>query len=306
MTKFAQHVHATSLLLALLLLVGGRTASASDTIETIDVPVDLPVSGTFPEDINNFGAVVGRFGIGGGQSRCFLQVGKFLTGILFPNRPIDPTSTLAAPRCVAINDRGQIVGTFVDQDLTERSFLFSDGLFLPIDQPTGATLGAAGINRLGTIVGSLIQPNGMLRGFSLSKGELTIFSTPTGGGAGANAINDRGDIVGNALAAMGTTGFLLSRGRFTTIAVPGSATTQANDINNFGQVAGTFQNNLEGFRGFVLSRGRFVIVDVPEATDTFVTGINDFGEIVGTFTSSNGDNVGFRANFRAFRELGRH
>ena len=62
-----------SLLLSLLVLASTRAAHASDAIELIDVSTDSPISFTQPEDINNFGTVLGQFGVGGGQSRCFLQ-----------------------------------------------------------------------------------------------------------------------------------------------------------------------------------------------------------------------------------------
>jgi probable HAF family extracellular repeat protein len=45
-----------------------------------------------------------------------------------------------------INNRGQIVGEYVDHELNLHGFLLSDGVFTTVDPPDGINVSATGIN----------------------------------------------------------------------------------------------------------------------------------------------------------------
>src|SRR4029077_10073708 len=81
-----------------------------------------------------------------------------------------------------INERGDIVGIFVDSNSVTRGFVrFSNGSFsAPIVDPNdtvGFTEGR-GINNSGTVVGDYSSPDGNSHGFFLSGGTFTEYDVP--------------------------------------------------------------------------------------------------------------------------------
>ena len=74
----------------------------------------------------------------------------------------------------AINDQGQIVGTFPDASGVYHGFLLSGGQYTTLDDPnagTGAGQGtlAFGINDSGQIVGPYVDASGVVHGFLATK-----------------------------------------------------------------------------------------------------------------------------------------
>jgi hypothetical protein len=131
-----------------------------------------------------------------------------------------------------INDRGQIVGEYVDAGNVPHGFLLDKaGRFTPIDVPGAKATNAAKINNRGQIVGAYS--------------------------------NDTTDLDANGVPRRG---FVLDKhGRFTRLDVPGARSSQALDINDRGQVSGDYQDADGVFRGYVWERGRFRTVDGPRA-----------------------------------------
>src|SRR5437762_2354330 len=81
-----------------------------------------------------------------------------------------------------INERGDVVGEFIDSSGVTRGFVrFSDGSFsAPIVDPNdtvGFTEGR-GINNSRTVVGDYATPDGNLHGFFLSGGTFTEYDVP--------------------------------------------------------------------------------------------------------------------------------
>jgi probable HAF family extracellular repeat protein len=64
-----------------------------------------------------------------------------------------------------INNRGQIVGTFIDARDVAHGYLLDDGRFTTIDPPASTTTEAVGINGRGEIVGVFIDAGGVAHGF---------------------------------------------------------------------------------------------------------------------------------------------
>jgi hypothetical protein len=150
-----------------------------------------------------------------------------------------------------INERGDIVGIFLDSSGVSRGFVrFKDGSFsAPIVDPNdtvGFTEGR-GINNPGTVVG------------------------------------DYGTSDGN------THGFFLSGGTFTTYDVPGALSTVVLGINNPGDFTGTFSNDDVIFQAFVNIGGTLTSFSVPGAAATLAYDITDSKRlVVGYYVDASG------------------
>src|SRR2546425_767748 len=99
-----------------------------------------------------------------------------------------------------INERGDIVGVFLDSNLVSRGFVrFSDGSFsAPIVDPNdtvGFTEGR-GINNSRTVCGDYLGSDGNLHSFFLSDGTFTEYDVPGALQTNLLGINDPGDFTG--------------------------------------------------------------------------------------------------------------
>ena len=99
-----------------------------------------------------------------------------------------------------INERGDIVGVFIDSNLVERGFVrFSNGSFsAPIVDPNdtvGFTEGR-GINNSRTVCGDYASPDGNNHGFFLSGGTFTEYDVAGAPSTIVLRINDPGDFTG--------------------------------------------------------------------------------------------------------------
>jgi probable HAF family extracellular repeat protein len=227
---------------------------------------------------------------------------------------IDHPDAVAETGATSINNRGQIVGGYIDAEGTTRGFLLDKGVFTTIDHPDAvAETGATSINNRGQIVGGYIDAEGTTRGFLLDDGAFTPIDHPdaaSGPGAGtvARDINKRGQIVGFYLDAEGTAhGFLRDKeGVFTPIDHPDApqkpiAGTAVYGINDHGQIVGFhFDVAAESTRGFLLgshddpsAEGVFTAIDVPGAIDTLPSAIDNRGQIVGGYSDAGGTAHGF-------------
>ena len=99
-----------------------------------------------------------------------------------------------------INERGDIVGEFIDSSGVTRGFVrFSDGSFsAPIVDPNdtvGFTEGR-GINNSRTVGGDYVVSDGNLHSFFLSGGTFTEYDVPGAVQTDLLSINDPGDFTG--------------------------------------------------------------------------------------------------------------
>jgi hypothetical protein len=144
--------------------------------------------GTFGIGINNDGQVSGNYVDAGGVYHGFLlshgHDGQYTT-LDDPN-----AGTAAGQGTVAygLNDRGQIVGYYVDAGSVFHGFLLSHGQYTTLDDPkaaAGAFQGtdAVGISASGKIVGTYIDSNNLDHGFlaTLSKCDSGAEINPPGG-----------------------------------------------------------------------------------------------------------------------------
>src|SRR6476619_1826047 len=136
-----------------------------------------------------------------------------------------------------INERGDIVGIFLDSNLVSRGFVrFSDGSFsAPIVDPNdtvGFTEGR-GINNSRTVVGDYATSDGNQHGFFLSGGTFTEYDVPGAVTTDVLGINDPGDFTGTFDPGSGILqAFISVGGTLTSFSVPAAISTLAYEINN--------------------------------------------------------------------------
>src|SRR5713101_5324781 len=140
-----------------------------------------------------------------------------------------------------INERGDIVGIFLDSLGVSRGFVrFSNGSFsAPIVDPNdtvGFTEGR-GINNPGTVCGDFASPDGNTHGFFLSGGTFTEYDVPGAVSTDVLGINDPGDFAGDFDDGSGISqGYVNIGGTITSFSVPGALSTIAYEINNSKQL----------------------------------------------------------------------
>jgi FG-GAP-like repeat len=216
-----------------------------------------------------------------------------------------------------INDGGDIVGYYVDQNGDRHGFLKSGGSYVEvpiIGLPFESEFN--GINDSGDIAGIVpgtsAQPgffgSSVVTGFLYQDNALSLhdFHVPASGRDETHfeGINDDGAVVGyftnpiviNPRAVQSYTGFIFQNGSFQTIGPANN--TLPYGVNDEGQVVGVFLG-VTGMNGIAArlpaagflydaETGSFSTFTAPSATRTFARDINDDGIIVGYYESNSG------------------
>jgi probable HAF family extracellular repeat protein len=135
------------------------TISHPDAVGGEAAPGGNPASGTYAEDINNAGDVVGTY----------IAAGSAVHGFLFHNgafTTLDHPLGVNRTHALGINNVGQIVGWFGDLNGGHHGFILSGGVYTTLDDPLGAggTI-ASDINDSGLIVGSYVDSGNVTHGF---------------------------------------------------------------------------------------------------------------------------------------------
>ena len=227
-------------------IVGGYV-DAAGTVRSfllddgVFTPIDHPdagVIGTLALGLNDRGQIVGFYIDADGRGHGFLfdkgrgagrDKGVFTT-IDHPDAGSEP-GTGTVP--FGINDRGRIVGAYLDAGAKAHGFVRDkgrgarrdEGVFTTIDFPGAAATLALAINNRDQILGAAINSENTKHGFLLQEGEFTAIDHPDatsevkGGGTALFGLNDRGQIVGQ-YSDSRCHGFLLDGDTFTTIDDP--------------------------------------------------------------------------------------
>jgi uncharacterized membrane protein len=203
-----------------------------------------------------------------------------------------------------INNRGDIVGQYWDENQFAHGFLLRDGQVTTLDFPGADDTTAFGINESGTIVGTWdltdSQQNPIENhGFIWSNGAFTQVDFPGAKDTSVFAINAQGDMVGawdNDINGP-SHGFVYTHGQFINLDVPfsGAVATQAHDISANGKIVGYYTDALSVAHGFIAEGAKFTTIDVPGATATAPWGINSGGQIVGDYLDANSAVLAFLA-----------
>jgi uncharacterized membrane protein len=196
-----------------------------------------------------------------------------------------------------INERGDIVGVFIDSTGVSRGFVrFSDGSFSdPIIDPNdtvGFTEGR-GINNPRTIVGDYVISDGTVHSFLLSGSTFTEYDVPGTVQTNLLSINEPGDLTG-AFDPDGSgvfQAFIDSGGTITSYGVPGALSTLAYEINNSKQLTvGYFIDSSGILHGHYrdASGALHFPIDPLGSVGTVLFGLNNKNLVVGRYADSAG------------------
>jgi len=151
-------------------IVGSHTPPAHAFLLKDGVFTDIHVPGTMTSaalDINAQGEIVGRYMAAGNVRRMFLRTRQ---GHYHPIEAPGAMSTGLMGEPGGINDKGEIVGPFVDAQNRTKGFLLDAGGFQVIDFPNTDFVVPADIDNHGNIVGTLrITGSGRTSAFLLRR-----------------------------------------------------------------------------------------------------------------------------------------
>jgi hypothetical protein len=194
-----------------------------------------------------------------------------------------------------INERGDVVGVFIDSSGVTRAFVrFSDGSFSdPIVDPNdtvGFTEGR-GINNSRTVAGDYVISDGTVHSFFLSGGTFTEYDVPGAVQTNLLSINDAASFTGT-FDPDGSgifQAFVSVGGTLTSFSVPGALLTLAYEINNSNQlVVGYFVDSSAVLHGYYRDANGALHfpIDPTGSTATVLFGLNDKNWVVGRYASS--------------------
>jgi hypothetical protein len=205
------------------------------------------------------------------------------------------TGNLTLPQ--KINERGDIVGEFIDSNGVTRGFVrFSDGSFsAPIVDPNdtvGFTEGR-GINNSRTVCGDYVGGDNELHSFFLSNGTFTEYDVPGALQTNLLSINDAGDFTGGWFDDVSGIfqAFVGRGGTITSFSVPGSLSTFAYEINNSNRLTVGYYIDGSGIlHGYYrdASGALHFPIDPPGSVATILFGLNDRNWVVGRYADASG------------------
>jgi probable HAF family extracellular repeat protein len=132
--------------------------------------------------LNDYGQIVGQYRDGNGLHNFLWQSGAG-TDLSFP--PLYPNASFLRPQ---INNRGEIMGNYVDASQLPHGFIWRDGALIEI-APAAAWSYALGLNNLGLVIGAAFDADWTGHGFVWQDGTITPLPQPPDRGA----LNDAGD-----------------------------------------------------------------------------------------------------------------
>src|SRR5438874_1893271 len=233
----------------------------------------FPLMGTFAQQAANSGSI------------------EVITTFDYPGTGIVTTSPQK------INERGDIVGEFIDPNGVVRGFVrFSNGSFSePIVDPNdtvGFTEGR-GINNSRTVVGDYAASDGTIHSFLLSGSTFTEYDVPGALQTNLLSINEPGELTGGFDDGSGVfQGFVDRRGTITSFSVPGAAGgTLAYEINNSKKLLVGYYIDGSGILHGYYRDGNGTLhfpIDPSGSVATVLFGVNNRNWVVGRYADSLG------------------
>ncbi|HZI57040.1 MAG TPA: hypothetical protein VFF39_09710 [Verrucomicrobiae bacterium] len=213
---------------------------------------------TFPAAINNAGEITGSYSDGVRFHGFTLERGVFTT-VDFPGAAFTNISDL--------NDRGDLVGLYLDTSGGFHGFTLDKNGFTSFDDPAATfpspSTQAFGINNRKVVNGDSVDANGNSNAFVLAHGVFHSVNVPGAVSTALLGLNDSNDQVGNYIDQAGVTHGFLQRGdHFTTFDFPGVSTTLPFQINDPGTIVGLFIDNQGAIHSFLAEQRNS---DDPEA-----------------------------------------
>jgi hypothetical protein len=230
----------------------------------------FPLMGTFAQQAANSGSI------------------EVITTFDYPG-----TGNLTLPQ--KINERGDVVGEFIDSNGVTRGFVrFSNGTFSdPIVDPNDAVgfTEGRGINNSRTVDGDYVGSDFTIHGFFLSGGTFTEYDVPGALQTNLLSINDAGDFTGGWFDDVSGIfqAFFSVGGTLTSFNVPGATATFAYEINNSNQlVVGYYIDGSGILHGYFRDANGALHfpIDPTGSVATVLFGLNDRNWVVGRYASS--------------------
>ncbi len=223
--------------------VAGRSPVAEQYSLLSDPGVPTPQQAY---SINDAGTVVGDYIVGARSGAGTFHSYVMQDGVF---RPLDvPFAGATGTFSPAINDRGEIVGGWVDSAGNEHSYTLINGTFTSFDVPGSSQAQFYyGINNARDITGSFADANGNVHGF-LRHGDIyTQLDVPGAAATYPSGINDEGVIVGGycpttdcVTTGAGELGFVWTKGVYTTFSIAGEPVVGLASINDQGVILGNY------------------------------------------------------------------
>jgi probable HAF family extracellular repeat protein len=232
--------------------------------------------------INNSGQVVGTSEINGdSETHSFIYSNGVMT---------DLNTSLGKWNGVGnINDKGQMVGTFISENSEERAFLYSGGEFKNLGTLGGPESYAYDINNSGQVVGgpgpSPLTGSLVEHAFLYSGETMKDLGTLGGTYSEAHGINTSGQVVGVSAITGDTAAahaFLYSDEGMQDLGTLGGKNSVASKINDSGQIVGFSEYNLTGDHHAFLWSGSMKDLGTLGGAFSYAWGINAGGQVVGT------------------------
>lgn len=280
-------MHRPNKVIGALTLFLSLAAAAQAQTYVVSQVVSVPGTTYRAYDFNNGAQVVGYGGSGGGgPSVPFVSQANGLNPQFL--------SSFENAYAHAINDTGDVVGSYKDQLGTSHAYLSSaQGTITEIGPQPGVTnYRGLGINNIGQVVGTA-SSNGIQHAFVTGAHGLGFTDLGTLGGNTATAydINDSGQVVGYATTGNGETHAFMTNttsGAMIDLGLMGGTASFAWAINQHGQATGYYVTNTG-------TRGAF-IADTDGATHEIGSDlhlysidaydINNAGQILGTYCTA--------------------
>jgi probable HAF family extracellular repeat protein len=205
----------------------GRAAAAAVDFRLIDLGT-LGGRETFPVDLNDRGVVVGASYSDGGLRGFVWQRGSM--------QPVGPRQFTSQAH--AVNERGQVLGTFTDESGVLQSFVWHRGGTTVLPTLGGQRTAANAINERGQIAGTSEDPDGVLHAVLWEDGQIRDLGSMLYAFWAGVALGEQGQVAFNS----DGHGYLWEDDRLTDLgsALPGIpwAYTVPVDIDDHGTVTG--------------------------------------------------------------------
>jgi len=195
-----------------------------------------------------------------------------------------------------INERGDVVGVFLDSTGVTRGFVrgrngsFSNPIVEPNDA-AGFTEGR-GINNSRTLAGDYLVADGTIHSFFRSGSAFTEYDVPGAIETNVLSINELGDFTGG-FDPDGSgifQGFVSRQGTISSIAVPDALSTFAYEVNDVSKVTVGYYVDAAGItHGYDRAYGALTYpIDPPGSVGTILFGLNNENFVVGRYADGAG------------------
>lgn len=223
---------------------------------------------------------------------CAIAYLNGAAGVRAESPPPAKCATIDAPRAIggtflrSVNNRGEVLGSYIDIRLTTNYFQMSYGFYKTFDFPHAgfSTTSAAAWNNQGKIVGSYYDRKGGFHGFLLDRGLTIPMDYPGAADTYALSINDKDQIAGVYTDSQGKRHlYLWKAGKYMSIDPKGVRDLHMLGvaINNLGHIAATYRDSDGEHTYLSINGGRSMLRTSGAQTHFIVTGLNDRDDIVG-------------------------